>query len=60
MPSLITNAMIERGYKPVGVYMMLDMNQDTQTMGGGSKYDGARRDLRKYLVKRLVPQAPTA
>lgn len=60
VPSLITNAMLERGYKPLGVYMMLDMDQDAQTMGGrSSSYDGAKRDLRKYLQKRLIPQAPT-
>jgi hypothetical protein len=60
VPSLITNALLERGYKPLGVYMMLDMDQDAQTMGGGrSSYNGAKRDLRKYMQKRLVPAAPT-
>jgi hypothetical protein len=59
VPSLICNALLERGYKPVGVYMLLDMKQDEQTMGGRDRYDGPKRDLRKYLNKRLIPQAPT-
>ena len=64
VPSLAVNALRERGYKDVGIYMWLDMNQDTQTMGGrdqGAKaYDTVRRDLRKFLQKRLIPTAPTS
>ena len=55
VPSLVTNALLERGYKPVGCYMILDMNQDTGTMGGRGNYSNVKRDLRKYMVSRLVP-----
>jgi hypothetical protein len=63
VPSLLTNAMLEAGYQPTGVFLWLDMNPDTQTMGGkdtGRKpYDTAKRALRKYMNKRLIPAAPT-
>lgn len=66
VPSLLTNAMLEAGYKPVGVYMLLDMDQDAHTMGGHETRDWSNsydkgpystmaRALRKYLTKRLVP-----
>lgn len=61
VPSLAINALRERGYLDVGVYMLLDMNQDTRKMGKpGGQYDGVRRDIRRYLSKRLIPQAPTS
>jgi sarcosine oxidase delta subunit len=59
VPSLAINALRERGYLDVGVYMLLDMNQDTKKMGKPhGQYDGVRRDIRRYLSKRLIPQAP--
>jgi hypothetical protein len=61
VPSLAVNALRERGYKDVGIYMWLDMDADAGTMGKkDGSYDGVRRDLRKYMVKRLVPTAPVA
>jgi len=59
VPSLAVNALRERGYKDVGIYMWLDMNADTQTMGGGDRYENVRRDIRNYMRKRMVPDAPT-
>ena len=60
VPSLATNALLERGYQPTGVYMWLDMDADNNTMGKPEgRYDGVKRDLRTYLTKRLVPSAPT-
>ena len=61
VPSLATNALLERGYRPEGVYIWLDMDQDKGTMGKpGGRYDGVKRDLVKYMSKRLIPQAPTS
>ena len=71
VPSLAVNALRERRYRDAGIYMWLDMdpirpNRDgtamegTDTMGKpGGRYDNVRRDIRAYLVKRLVPKAPT-
>ena len=61
VPSLAVNALRERGYKDVGIYMWLDMDQDAGTMGKpGGRYDGVKRDLVKYMSKRLIPAAPTS
>jgi hypothetical protein len=61
VPSLAVNALRERGYKDVGIYFWLDMDQEAGTMGkASSDYKGLRRDLRKYMLKRLLPTAPTA
>jgi hypothetical protein len=61
VPSLAVNALRERGYKDVGIYMWLDMDADAGTMGKkGGNYDVVRRDLRKYMAKRLVPAAPVS
>ena len=61
VPSLAVNALRERGYKDVGIYMWLDMNQDTGTMGKpGGRYDNVKRDIRAYMNKRLIPNAPTS
>jgi hypothetical protein len=57
VPSMLVNALRERGYKDVGIYIHLGMNADTNTMGGeGARIseDSVRRDLRSYLTKRLV------
>ena len=60
VPSLAVNALRERGYKDVGIYMWLDMDQDAGTMGKpGGRYDGVKRDLVKYMSKRLLSAAPT-
>lgn len=60
VPSLVVNALRERGYKDVGIYMWLDMDADTETMGKpDGRYDNVKRDLRSYMRKRLIPQAPT-
>ena len=59
VPSLAVNALRERGYRDVGIYMWLDMDADTQQMGGGDRYDNVKRDLTKYMSKRLIPAAPT-
>jgi hypothetical protein len=61
VPTLAVNALRERGYKDVGIYMLLDMNQDKNTMGRpDGRYDGVKRDLVKYMRKRLVPTTPTS
>jgi hypothetical protein len=60
VPSLAVNALRERGYRDVGIYFWLDMNQDTNTMGRpNGRYDNVARDIKKYMSKRLIPQAPT-
>jgi hypothetical protein len=60
VPSLAVNALRERGYKDVGIMLWLDMNPDMNTMGKtDGRYDGVRRDIRSYMRKRLVPNAPT-
>src|SRR4051812_16051819 len=60
VPSLAVNAMRERGYRDVGIYMFLDMDQDTNMMGkSDGRYDNVKRDITKYMSKRLVPNAPT-
>ena len=60
VPSLAVNALRERGYKDVGIYFHLDMDADAGTMGkSDGRYDGVKRDMVKYMSKRLVPAAPT-
>jgi hypothetical protein len=60
VPSLAVNALRERGYRDVGIYMWLDMNQDTGRMGKpNGRYDGVKRDITRYMSKRLIPNAPT-
>jgi hypothetical protein len=60
VPSLAVNALRERGYKDVGIYFWLDMDQDTGLMGKpDGSYDGVKRDIVKYMSKRLIPSAPT-
>lgn len=60
VPSLAVNALRERGYRDVGIYIHLGMDQDTGMMGGpGAFYDSIKRDLTKYMRKRMVPSAPT-
>ena len=61
VPSLALNALRERGYRDAGIYFWLDMDQDKGTMGKpDGRYDGIKRDLVKYMSKRLIPQAPTS
>jgi hypothetical protein len=61
VPSLAVNALRERGYKDIGVAVWLDMDMDAKTMGKPrGHYDSVRRDIRRYLSKRLIPQAPTS
>jgi hypothetical protein len=74
VPTLAVNALRERGYKDVGIYMLLDMDpvrpshgeEPARMIGTGKmgkpegNYDGVKRDLVKYMRKRLVPTAPTA
>ena len=44
----------------MGIYWLLDMDQNTLTMGKpNGRYDDVKRDLVKYLSKRLIPAAPT-
>lgn len=59
VPMLAVNALRERGYQDVGVAMWLDMRPEAGTMGGGTHYDGVKRDLVKYMRKRMIPAAPT-
>ena len=60
VPSLAVNALRERGYKDIGIAIHLDMDFDTQTMGNpNGRYDGVKRDITKYLSKRVIPNAPT-
>jgi hypothetical protein len=60
VPSLVINAMREKGYRDVGIYMILEMQPEKGTMGGTrGRYDGVKRDIRAYMTKRLVPNAPT-
>jgi hypothetical protein len=59
VPSLAVNALRERGYRDVGIYIHLNMNQDTQRMGGPGVFENVKRDITRYLTKRLVPAAPT-
>jgi hypothetical protein len=72
VPSLLVNALRERGYKDVGIYLHLHMDPvrpdregsgrmvGTDTMGGEDShgYDGVKRDLRTYLTRRLIPSPP--
>jgi len=60
VPSLAVNALREAGYKDVGVYLWLDMDPENGTMGKpDGRYDSVKRDIKKYMVKRMVPKAPT-
>jgi hypothetical protein len=60
VPSLAVNALRERGYKDVGIAIHLDMDFDSNTMGKpNGMYDNTKRDLIKYMRKRLIPQPPT-
>jgi len=60
VPSLVINALRDRGYKDIGVFIMLAMDTDNKTMGGPRMMtDGIRRDMRRYLRNRLVPTPPT-
>jgi len=58
VPSLLVNALRERGYQDAGIYIHLGMNPETGMMGHrlvGT--DSIKRDLTKYLRKRLIPAA---
>jgi hypothetical protein len=60
VPTLAVNALRERGYRDVGIAIYLDMDFDSNTMGKpNGLYDNTKRDLIKYMRKRLVPQPPT-
>lgn len=60
VPSLAVNALREAGYRDVGIYMWLDMDPDNNRMGKqDGSYDSVKRDIRKYLRKRLIPKPPT-
>jgi hypothetical protein len=60
VPSLAVNALRERGYQDIGIYIHLGMDQDTGMMGvNNPSYDTIKRDMVKYLRKRCVPNAPT-
>jgi hypothetical protein len=65
VPTLAVNALrATTKLTDTGIYLWLDMNQDTNRMGGkkqGKKpYDSVKRALRKYMRKRLVPEPPTS
>jgi hypothetical protein len=64
VPTLAVNALREKPVTDIGIYLLLDMNQDTNRMGGKPQgkapYDEAKRALRAYMIKRLVPEAPTS
>lgn len=61
VPSLAVNALRERGYKDVGIYMFLEMKPEEGTMGGErGRYDSVKRDIRNYLRRRLLPEAPSS
>lgn len=60
VPSMLVNALREAGYQDTGIYIWLNMNADTQRMGGEERlanYDTTKRALKKYLRKRLIPVA---
>jgi hypothetical protein len=60
VPSLVVNALRERGYQDVSIYIHLGMDQDTGMMGvNRPSCDTIKRDLTKYMRKRLIPAAPT-
>jgi hypothetical protein len=60
VPSLVINALRDRGRKDLGIAMILMMDTDNKTMGGPrAMTDMVRRDLRRYLRNRMVPTAPT-
>lgn len=60
VPSMYVNAMRNHGYQDAGIYMILAMDLDAQTMGGEKFRHHERttvaRALRKYLYQRLVPE----
>jgi hypothetical protein len=65
VPSLAVNAMREHGRATdIGIYMLMDMNQDAKTMGGKPQgrnpYGEVRRALTKYMRAHLVPEPPTS
>jgi len=60
VPSLAVNALRERGYQDIGIYIHLGMDQDTGKMGTARmSKDTVKRDLVKYMRKRMIPAAPT-
>lgn len=63
VPTLFVNALREAGYKDAGIYMFLAMDPEANRMGGpregfhGVSEDIVTRALRRYLYKRLIPEA---
>lgn len=57
VPSLMVNAMREKGYADAGIYMLCGMEPDAGTMGTGNclSKDSCRRALRGYMQSRLLP-----
>lgn len=71
VPSLLVNALREKGYRDVGIYVWLNMDPvrndpdgrvvGTDTMGGNKDddYDTVIRALKDYMQKRLISKPPT-
>jgi hypothetical protein len=56
VPSMFVNAMRDANYQDAGIYFMLAMNPEANTMGGErAEEDTVTRALRKYLYTRLIP-----
>src|SRR4051812_14084109 len=63
VPTLAVNALRDTTkLHDTGIYLWLNMNQDTNKMGGGDtkQYDIVARAIRNYMRKRLIPQPPTS
>lgn len=57
VPSMLVNALRERGYRDAGIYIFLGVNPEEGTMGGRISRDIISRALRAYLQSRLVPDS---
>lgn len=56
VPSLMVNAMREKGYQDAGIYMLTGMNPDANQMGTRRmEKDSCRHALRGYMQKHLLP-----
>jgi hypothetical protein len=64
VPTLAVNALREAKYSDAGVFLYLHMKPESHKMGGPDiapkPYDTVKRALRKYMYKRMIPQAPTS
>ena len=57
VPSLLINALREKGYRDEGIHMLAGMDPDNDCMGTRHmSVDSVRRALRSYMSKRLLPE----